>query len=242
MHINSVTFHPERYPTKKVYPFSLPIFHKTKTINFDLPITIFVGENGTGKSTLLEAITLACGIHIWRQTERGSPQHNPYEDQLCKYITVEWQDGRVPGSFFSSKIFQHFAELLDEWAAADRGQLDYFGGKSLTAQSHGQSLMSFFENRYQIKGLYLMDEPETALSPQSQIQLLSLLNKMSTAGHAQFIFATHSPILLACSNAKLYSFDDAEVHSISYESTNHYRLYKLFLENKNDFLNTKNNK
>jgi len=114
MHINSMTFHPERYPTKKVYPFSLPTFHKTKTINFDLPITIFVGENGTGKSTLLEAITLVCGIRMWRQTERSRPQHNPYEDQLCKYITVEWQDGRVPGSFFSSKIFQYFAELLDE--------------------------------------------------------------------------------------------------------------------------------
>ena len=239
MHLNSVKFHPEKYPTKEIYPFSLPIFHQTKSIVFDAPVTLFVGENGAGKSTLLEAIALACGIHIWRQTERSRPQHNPYENQLCKYIAAEWQGGRVPGSFFSSKIFQYFAELLDEWAAADAGQLDYFGGKSLTAQSHGQSLMSFFHSRYQVKGIYLLDEPETALSPQSQLQLLSLLQEMAQMGHAQFIIATHSPILLACPQARLYSFDSAAVQTTIYEETQHYRLYKEFLENRNFFINRK---
>ncbi len=239
MHLKSVKFHSEKYPTKEIYPFSLPIFHRTQSINFDAPVTLFVGENGTGKSTLLEAIALACGIHIWRYTERSRPQHNPYEDQLCKHIAVEWQDSRVPGSFFSSKIFQYFAEMLDEWAAADAGQLNYFGGKSLTTQSHGQSLMSFFRSRYQVKGIYLLDEPETALSPKSQLQLLSLLQEMARMGHAQFIIATHSPILLACSQARLYSFDGFTVQATTYEETDHFRLYKEFLESRDNFIKVK---
>jgi predicted ATPase len=239
MHLNSVTFHPEKYPTKEIYPFSLPIFHKTKTVNFSSPITLFVGENGTGKSTLLEAIAIACGIHIWRNSERSRPFYNPYEDRLCSFISVNWQNGRVPGSFFGSQIFQHFAEVLDGWAASDRGQLDYFGGKSLTTQSHGQSLMSFFQSRYKIKGIYFLDEPETALSPKSQIELLALLDKMSGAGHAQFIIATHSPILLACPNAKLYSFDSSEISSTSYEQTQHYRIYKSFFDQRDEFLKPK---
>jgi predicted ATPase len=167
MHLKNVTLHPEKYPTKDSYPFYLPILQNTKQVILEKPVTLFVGENGTGKSTLLEAIAIACGIHIWRNTERSRPGYNPYEDKLHQHISVEWENGRVHGSFFGSKIFQHFAELLDEWAAADRGQLNYFGGESLTTQSHGQSLMSFFRSRYQIKGLYLLDEPETALSPKS---------------------------------------------------------------------------
>jgi predicted ATPase len=97
--------------------------------------------------------------------------------------------------------------------------------------------MSFFRSRYQIKGLYLLDEPETALSPKSQIELLALLDKMSVDGHAQFIIATHSPILLACPSAKIYSFDHSEVQPIRYEETDHYRLYKKFMEDRNTFLN-----
>jgi predicted ATPase len=236
-HLKSITIHPEKYPTQECYPFYLPIFQKAKQIIFNSPVTLFVGENGTGESTLLEAIAIACGIHIWRNSERSRPEYNPYEDKLHQYISVQWENGHVPGSFFGSKIFQHFAELLDEWAAADRGQLNYFGGKSLTTQSHGQSLMSFFRSRYQIKGLYLLDEPETALSPKSQIELLALLDKMSINGHAQFIIATHSPILLACPGAKIYSFDYSAVQPIRYEEAAHYRLYKKFMEDRNAFLN-----
>ena len=233
MHLKNVILHPETYPTKDNYPFCLPILQNTKQVILEKPVTLFVGENGTGKSTLLEAIAIACGIHIWRNTERSRPGYNPYEDKLCRYISVEWESGRVPGSFFGSKIFQHFAELLDEWAAADLGQLNYFGGKSLTTQSHGQSLMSFFRSRYQIKGLYLLDEPETALSPRSQIEMLALIQNMIGDGHAQFIIATHSPILLACPSATIYSFDHHTVLPVSYEETDTYRIYKSFLEDRN---------
>jgi predicted ATPase len=236
MHLKNVTLHPEKYPTKDSYPFCLPILQNTEQLILEKPVTLFVGENGTGKSTLLEAIAIACGIHIWRNSERIRPEYNPHEDKLHQHISVEWENGLVPGSFFSSKIFQYFAEVLDEWATADRGQLDYFGGKSLTTQSHGQSLMSFFHSRYQIKGIYLLDEPETALSPRSQISLLALIRNMIDDGHAQFIIATHSPILLACPCATIYSFDHCSVSPVSYEETDHYQLYKSFLEDREKHL------
>ncbi|MDI6743369.1 MAG: AAA family ATPase [Smithella sp.] len=238
MHLKEVIFHSRKYPTSDSYPFNLPLFRKTERLVFDAPVTLLVGENGTGKSTLLEALAAACNIHIWRGMTTCRPEPNPYEDQLYKYISVVWTNGRVPGSFFGSRIFQHFAELLDEWAAADKGQLDYFGGKSLTTQSHGQSLMSFFRSRYRIKGLYLLDEPETALSPHSQIELLNIVRAMSLAGHAQFIMATHSPILLACPQAIIYGFDRMPIRKIEYEQTDHYRLYKDFMLDRSKYLKT----
>ena len=242
MHLKKVTLHSEKYPTLDNYPFCLPILQNTKQVILENPVTLFVGENGTGKSTLLEAMAIACGIHIWRNEERSRPGYNPYEDKLHRHISVEWENGRVPGSFFGSKIFQHFAELLDEWAAADRGQLNYFGGKSLTTQSHGQSLMSFFRSRYQIKGLYLLDEPETALSPRSQIDMLTLIRNMIGDGHAQFIIATHSPILLACPSATIYSFDHPTVLPANYEETDTYRIYKSFLEDRTKYLQSNGTK
>ena len=199
---------------------------------FDAPVTLFVGENGTGKSTLLEALARKAGIHIWREGGRTRYRFNMYEDKFYRCISLEWANGHVPGSFFGSSVFQDFARILDEWAAADPGQLEYFGGQSLLTQSHGQSIMSFFRARYKIKGLYLMDEPETALSPKTQIALLELLTEMSAAGHAQFIIATHSPILLACPNATIYSFDHTPIAPVPYEQTDHYQTYKTFLEDR----------
>ena len=238
VHLKQVTLHPEKYPTRDCYPFNLAIFQQPQSISFTSPITIFVGENGTGKSTLLEARTVLCGIHIWRGEERRRVQYNPYETEFHRYLSIKWTAGPVFGSFFGSSIFRHFAQLLDEWAAADPGQLDYFGGKSLMTQSHGQSLMSFFRSRYQVKGLYLLDEPETALSPRSQLAFLELLTQTTRAGHAhaQFIMATHSPLLLACPNALIYSFDDARIRQTTYEETALYKIYKGFMEDRSTYL------
>jgi predicted ATPase len=237
VHLKEVTIHPEKYPTRDYYPFNLSIFQQSQSIPFASPITMFVGENGTGKSTLLEALAYLCGIHIWRDMERRRFQYNPYENEFYQYLSVEWAtEDRIYGSFFGSSIFHHFAELLDEWAAADPGQLDYFGGKSLMTQSHGQSLLSFFQSRYRIKGLYLLDEPETALSPRSQLALLDILARTTRENQAQFIIATHSPLLLACPGALIYSFDDGNVKQIEYEETTHYQIYKSFMEDRNKYL------
>ena len=229
MHLTSITLRPETYPTQEHYPFSLPVFRQTKWLPFETPVTLFVGENGTGKSTLLEALAHKCGIHIWRDREGTRFERNPYERKLYRHISVEWSNGVVPGSFFGSDIFRDFAVAVDEWAAADPGQLKYLGGKSLLTQSHGQSLMCFFAARYRVRGLYLLDEPETALSPKTQLELLKLLGELSEAGEAQFIIATHSPILLACPGAVIYSFDHVPVRQVAYEKTEHYRVYREFM-------------
>ena len=228
-HITRITLHPEKYPTDSHYPFSLPIFNRTRTVEFDNSVTFFAGENGTGKSTLLEAIAIACGIHIWRKDDGTRFHVNPYEKLLHRYVSVGWTDGQIPGSFFGSDTFNDFRRILDDWAASDPGQLKYFGGESLITKSHGQSMMSFFRARYKIKGIYFLDEPETALSPRSQLELLDLLGENSRSGHAQFIIATHSPILLAYEDAAIYSFDHDTVRDIEYRDTDHYRIYKSFL-------------
>lgn len=232
MHVQSVTLLSSKFPVVDVYPFNLSVFQHTRRVAFETPVTLFAGENGSGKSTLLAAMAHACGIHIWQETGRSRYQYNPYEDKLGDYISVEWSDGRVPGSFFGSESFRHFRQILDEWSVADPGQLSYFGGKSLMTQSHGEALMSFFASRYRIKGLYLLDEPETALSPKSQIRLLDLITKAAEAGHAQFILATHSPILLACPGSMIYNFNTHPIEPISYQQTEHYQIYKTFLENR----------
>jgi len=236
MHLESVTLHPEKYPLRDRYPFNLPIFHQPQSIHFTTPVTLFVGENGTGKSTLLEALAQSCGIHIWRDASRSRFEINPYEDQLNRCLSITWTSGRVPGSFFGSAIFHHFAQILDGWAAADPGQLKHFGGKSLLTQSHGQSLMTFFRNRYRLKGLYLLDEPETALSPRSQLDLLEILANVGDGRKSQFIISTHSPLLLACPGAVIYTFDAAPIRTIPYEETEHYRIYKSFMKDRSPYL------
>jgi len=227
-HIKSVALLHEKYPSRDHYPFVLPNLNQTKRLIFDKPVTIFVGENGSGKSTLLEALARKCGVHIWCESEGSRCEFNPYEKTLHRYLSLEWSDGKVPGSFFGSELFNNFRNVVESWAAADPRQLDYFGGKSLVTQSHGQSMMSFFRSRYQIKGLYFLDEPETALSPNSQVELLEVLRQNSRAGHAQFIMATHSPIMLSCEGARIYSFDHQPIQSVAYEKTELFQAYKRF--------------
>jgi predicted ATPase len=236
LHLKEVKLLSDQYPTRGHYPFNINVLQQTGSIQFPSPVTFFVGENGSGKSTLLEALARRCQIHIWQGVDCTRSEPNPYEEMLFLYLKVEWTDGLVPGSFFSSQIFRNFAQLVDMWEADNPGQIDYFGGKSLLTQSHGQSLMSFFKARYKIKGLYLLDEPETALSPKSQLELLELLQNMSHLGHAQFIIATHSPILLACPGSVIYSFDHTPVKTVHYEDTEHYQIYKSFMENPGRYL------
>ncbi|HPL15135.1 MAG TPA: AAA family ATPase [Spirochaetota bacterium] len=236
MHLKRIALTPDKYPTDADYPFNLPIFRITRSIDFSKPISFFVGENGSGKSTLLRAIAMKCGIHIWEGMERTRFHYNRHEKDLCRYINAEWAEGPVPGSFFASEIFRNFAVNLDEWASMSPATLEYFGGKSLLEQSHGQCHMSFFRSRFRIRGLYLLDEPENALSPKRQIELLELLDRTGKEGHAQFIIATHSPILMALPGSEIFSFDRAPVERIDYEDTDHYRIYRTFLNDRKALL------
>jgi predicted ATPase len=232
MHLRSITLRSESFPTSDHYPFNLAVFREPFTLDLQQPITLFVGENGTGKSTLLEAIARQARIQIWRADDRARFQYNAYEPELHRHLELCWTRDRVVGSFFAGETFRDFARLLDEWARQDPGQLKYFGGSSLLAQSHGQSLLAFFRSRFILEGLYLVDEPETALSPRSQLQLLRLLGDCASRGRAQFVIASHSPIILACPGAKLYSFDGERIGAIAYEKTDHFQLYRSFFEDR----------
>ena len=235
MHLTELRINSEKYPTRRLYPFCLDVFNVTRRLEFASPVTFFVGENGTGKSTLLKGIAQKCGIHIWKGLSRTRYENNPHEEALQHYLDIKWDDGEVTGAFYAAEIFRNFAQILDEWASSDPGVLGYFGDKSLMTQSHGQSHMSFFENRFKLKGLYLLDEPENALSPKSQIHLLKVMRDTCRSGHAQFIMATHSPILLAYSGATIYSFDYSPIKSVDYEDTDHFRIYRAFLNQRSGF-------
>ena len=229
-HLMKLRLQSRPYPDADVYPFNLAVLRETAGIEFPVPVTFFAGGNGTGKSTLLRAIGLGCGIHIWEGERRRRYKKSPFENLFHLFLEIVWEDGPVPGSYFSSDLFRFWAEALDEFAVSDPQMLNYFGGRSLLSQSHGQSLLSFFRSRYCRKGLYLLDEPETALSPQSQIELIRVLQESARQGNTQFIVATHSPILLACPGAMIYSFDAPPIQRVDYENTEYFRVYREFLE------------
>jgi predicted ATPase len=236
MHLIKVRIHSDSYPADRIYPFNVPILRETPELAFRKPVVFFVGENGSGKSTLLEAITRKCGINLWDKPRRHLAHSNPYETKLADYITVTWSDGRVPGSLFRAETFYGFADFLDDVALCDPGRLKYHGGKLLNLLSHGEGILAYFSGRYHIKGLYLLDEPESALSPSSQVAFLKLVQQLEADGHAQFIMATHSPILLAYPGAQIFSFDSSHIEEVEYEDTTHYKLYKQFFTDRTVFL------
>lgn len=238
MHLKAFSLEPERYPTGEHYPFNLALLQRTRPVPLTAPITFFAGENGTGKSTLLEALARRCAIHIWENATNVRVQANPYEHELYRYLSVHWTDGPVPGAFFSGEMFRDFSRYLEEWSLQDAGILEFFGGRSLLSQSHGQSMMSYFRSRYRIRGLYLIDEPETALSPTSQLDLLRILMEAGQGGRAQFIIVSHSPILLGCPGASIYSFDHGTLTPISYEGTSHYKIYRDYMTAREDVIAT----
>jgi predicted ATPase len=230
VHLLEMTIAHARFPTREAYPFSLGVVQQTTTVALDVPVTFFAGENGAGKSTLLRALAQRCGIHLWENSQRTRARPNPYAERLGECLDVRWQDGPVPGSFFAAENFRNFAELFDMWAASDPGLLDYLGGAPLTDKSHGQCNMAFFENRFRVRGLYLLDEPESALSPRRQIELLRIVAAAAARGDAQFVIATHSPVLLSLPGGRILSFDSAPVAPIAYRDTDSFRLHKRFFE------------
>jgi predicted ATPase len=230
MHLQRLVFHPERFPNREAYPFNLEILRSTEALELTTPVTFFVGENGSGKSTVLRAIARRCGIHIWEGLERARFSNNPFEEELHNYIEVRWSGAPVPGSFFAAELFRGFSQSVDEWAINDPEVLETYGGKSLLVQSHGQSHLAFFSNRFRLEGLYLLDEPENALSPKSQLLFLELLRKFSESGVSQFILSTHSPILLSLPGARIYCFDRPPLKPVEYEDTEHFQVYQRFFE------------
>lgn len=198
-----------------------------------MPVTFFVGENGTGKSTILEAIAAKVGfgpeggnknIHFTTSRQSNGP------GCLADYLTLSWRMKPRHGYFFRAESFFNVANHLDSMESEYSGAYEPYGGKSLHAQSHGESFMSFFQSRKGTQGFYIFDEPEAALSPQRQLALLSIINEMCIDRDAQFIIATHSPLLLAYPHATIYSCDSDRLTTIRYTETEHYQITKKFLD------------
>ena len=237
MYIREVRFLNGHYPTDQYYPFNVPVLRTTPGLTFRRPVTFFVGENGSGKSTLLEAITRKSGIHVWDSPRRHLAHQNPYETRLADFIDVVWADEPVPGSLFRAETFYELADFLDDVAIVDPGRLKYHGGHIINTLSHGEGILAYFSGRYDRKGLYFLDEPEAALSPASEVRLLKILQELTARRQAQFIIATHSPILLALPGAQIYSFDGPHVKEVTYEETEHYKVYMKFFEDRATALN-----
>lgn len=212
------------------YPFDVPAFRHGIDIAIDTNVTFFVGENGSGKSTLLEAVAEICGFH----PEGGNRDHyrESFVDrsELAKALRLSWSRKTADGFFMRAESFFNFASYLEQVST-----FRAYGGKSLHAQSHGESFFSLFDNRFE-QGLYLLDEPEAALSPQRQLSFLKVIHDLAVPGHAQFVIASHSPILLAYPGAKLYSFSNEGICSIEYRETDHYLLSRDFLNAPERFL------
>jgi predicted ATPase len=237
MHLIKIEIRGEEFPTYRYYPFNTPAIRGTSELAFSRPVTFFVGENGSGKSTLLDAIARKCGIHIWDKPRRHLAHNNPYETLLKNHLRATWSNGHVTGSFFRAETFHDLADFLDDVALCDPGRLQYHGGRILNTLSHGEGILSYFSGRLRLKGLYFLDEPEAALSPASQVRFLTLLRRFAAGGRAQFIIATHSPILLACPEAQILSFDSSSIEEVTYEQTPHFQLYKEFFTDRAPFLN-----
>ncbi len=207
------------------YPFDLPVVSSGLDLQFSTPVTFFVGENGSGKSTLLEAIAWSCGF-----SSRGGGREYRYVEgddghALGRALSLSWKQKVADGFFLRAETFFNFASYLDEVGSTFRA----YGGRSLHRQSHGEAFLSLFNHRLE-SGFFVLDEPEAALSPQRQLAFLSILHGLATAQTAQFLIATHSPMLLALPGAKVLSLDGGQIAEVDYRDTDHFRLTKSFLD------------
>ena len=215
-------------PDEESYLWNIPAISylkESESLSFHSPVTFFVGENGTGKSTLLEAIAVAMGFNA----EGGSRDfsfttretHSELGDWLTPIKTVSPRDG----FFLRAESFYNMASYLDV-----NSDLKRYGSVSFHEQSHGEAFLSLVSNRFEGNGLYLLDEPEYALSPQRLMSLLVEMDRLVKAD-SQFIIATHSPILLAFPEAEIYECSDSGIRKVQYRDTDSYRLTKQFLDN-----------
>lgn len=221
------------------YPFCLPTIHSLNHFKVHPKVTFFVGENGSGKSTLLEAIAVSMGFN----SEGGSKNFNfsTYDSHsnLSSFLRIAKGLKRPKDSFFlrAESFFNVATEIqrLDE-APGGPPIVNSYGGRSLHEQSHGESFITLLMNRFREEGLYLLDEPEAALSPQRQLVALARIHELVQSG-SQFIIATHSPILMAYPDATIYLFGKDGISQVKYKETEHYQITQSFLNNPERMLN-----
>ena len=229
----------EQIPSYSKYPFHLPAVKSLDKLTLHPQVTYLIGENGMGKSTLLEAIAIAYGFN----SEGGSFNFNfsTYDSHssLDQYLRlVKGVQKPKDGFFLRAETYYNVAsniEELDREPLGGNKVINQFGGVSLHEQSHGEAFFATFLNRFRGQGIYLLDEPEAALSPLRQLSMLSRMHEL-VEQDSQFIIATHSPLLMAYPHSTIYEFSEDGIKETLLEETSHYLLFKQFFDDKERLL------
>lgn len=223
-------------PPKESYLSKLPVIKhlsKQKRLTFDAPVTFLVGENGTGKSTLLEAVAVAMGFNPEGGSRNFTFSTNDSHSDLWKYLDTLKGTAPRDGYFLRAESLYNLASNIDDMdkePSFDPRVIESYGGVSLHKQSHGESFLALVQNRFFGNGLYILDEPEAALSPMRLLTLLVELDRLVKSG-SQIIIATHSPILMAFPQAQIIELSTLGIRKVSYTETEHYKVTKQFLDN-----------
>lgn len=232
--IQQVRFEPPEGRTGRQYPFSIPAVRACRELNFSSPVTVFTGENGSGKSTILEAIAIAAGLNAEGGSQNFTFSTEASHSVLHEHICLVRGVYRPKDSYFlRAESFYNVATDIDEMDRTVKmgpRLADSYGGKSLHHQSHGESFLSLVENRFGGSGRYVFDEPEAALSPTNQLVLVRLICRL-VEKKSQFLISTHSPILLCIPGAQVYELSREEVplREVNYRESQLFRLYSGFL-------------
>ena len=265
IHLQSLTLRPYLESETDEFPFTVPVIRSLAEIQFKSPVTFFVGENGSGKSTVMEALACAVeSITVGRESVKTDKTLAPIR-RLAKYFKLAWTKRTRKGFFMRAEDFFGYAhsmretreELEEELKNVDRdyqgrsklaqdlarsaysGQLtamkNRYGEKDLDSYSHGEAFLNLFQSRFVPGGLYLLDEPEAALSPSRQLSFLAALKRM-VEQEAQFIVATHSPIILAYPGAQILQFQEGAIREVKYNELEHVNLTRDFLANPESYL------
>jgi predicted ATPase len=264
IHLRSIQIKKPETGFPRGFPFDLPLFQSLGGLEFTSPVTFFVGENGSGKSTLLETLACAIGSVVVGSESVNTDPTLAAVRKFALHLRLAWNKKTRKGFFLRAEDFFGYAKKLSQMRAGleqdlktvdedyqDRSEtarmyarMPYAGqiealknryGDGLDSRSHGESFLALFQSRFVPGGLYLLDEPEAPLSPLRQIGLISLLKQMA-GQEAQFVIATHSPILLAFPGANIYSFDTFPIRQVEYNELDHVTLTRSFLNNPESFL------
>lgn len=216
----------------ETYPFCLPTVNSLTTLKLNPKVTFFVGENGSGKSTLIEAIAVSLGFNPEGGTRNFNFRTRDSHSHLSDFLRISKGVRRPKDGFFlrAESFFNVATEIekLDAEPGFTPPVIESYGGRSLHEQSHGESFLAVLMNRFSGHGLYLLDEPEAALSPQRQLAMLKRIHDL-VEDDSQFIIATHSPILMTYPDASIYSFDEDGVSEVTYRDVEHFQIMRSFL-------------
>ncbi len=221
----------DRVESRDAYPFSLPAISKIEEIEFHPQVTFFVGENGSGKSTLIEALAVAWGFNAEGGTINHMVSTRKSHSDLHKLLRLSKSAKKSrTGFFLRAESLYNIATEID-----NIGYMETYGNKSLHEQSHGESFFSILENKFSGNALYILDEPEAALSPSRQMSMIVRMHDLIKL-NSQFIIATHSPILMAYPNAWIYQVSPRGLERVAYEDTEHYEITRNFLNRNKDMM------